>query len=265
MFNLEEHERKALQHARDIRWRQFRWLIVLAPLVFFVIGALWSMNRSPREIPPPPIQEEVQPPPPEQKQKPTPPVERKHSPKRISAAPSPTVLLKSVVHIQTNFGSGSGVVIVSTPETRVSLILTAAHVVARSDLVSIGKASGVVVYRDTSIDLALIRTDVYFQDVDLTMAYAPGDEVWSVGIPDDKHIIGQGRITKISPDFRATAPVYFGMSGGGMFVLRDGRFELAAIISSVGKCAARCFLITDSRAVPATTIYAFMRRAVDAP
>src|SRR5690349_11926492 len=111
MFDLTEHEQKALQHARDIRFRQFRVLIFAAPAVGFIIGALWSMNRAPREVPLPPIQREIQPPLSEPKPKPAPPPERKETlKKRAAIAPSPAVILKSVVHIQTDFGGGSGVV-----------------------------------------------------------------------------------------------------------------------------------------------------------
>jgi hypothetical protein len=263
MMRLTEHELKALQHARDIRFRQFRWLILAAPLFAFAAGSLWNVNRHTSELPRPPIQKGELPPRSAPKEQPSPPQEQPHKKKPTAdyRAPSSnglTSILISVVHIDTPSGSGSGVVIYSDQNR--SFILTAAHVVSRDTFVTIGNMRGRVFIRNKRDDLALVEVEETLPPVDLAKRYAPGDKVWAAAFPRTQ-VVGEGWITSVDSQLRATTPTYPGMSGGGLFVYDDG-YKLVGIIIAVGMCAEDCLRLNDTRAVSLATIKAFLRRTL---
>lgn len=141
-------------------------------------------------------------------------------------------------------GSGSGVVIYQDKER--ALIITAAHVVRGESPLVVTRgdqaAAALVVRYDEDLDLAIISTPPIWGAV----AYLARDRFsvgWGARIVAFGHPLGEhegvltdGRVTSVNDDghLRYSAPTFFGNSGGGVFMMIEGRWALVSIAQRMG-------------------------------
>lgn len=139
-------------------------------------------------------------------------------------------------YIHHHLGDGSG--------TFDSVILTAYHVVKDTPRIVVSwKGKGIkgrVIARDPALDLALIQVPVRLPKVELLAGPIwDGENTWVVGYPFGLNAsITHGFISPKGPDGpsglrQESGSIWFGNSGGGVFVLRDGRYVLAGVADAI--------------------------------
>jgi len=161
-----------------------------------------------------------------------------------------TQMLRPVVKIVDTRGYGSGVVFKN--DEKGTYILTAWHVVSSGDEVRVGwwngekydVHTGTVTYFEEPQDLAVVFVpNVHARTAALARDYTPRvfDEVWKVGAGighppfPTRGVVSLPRVPEYGVDYMmVTAPVVNGDSGGGVFVLRNGRYELIGLVDSLG-------------------------------
>lgn len=157
-------------------------------------------------------------------------------------------LLSASVLISNGFGQGSGTVIKKT-DTEM-YILTCYHVIEGADVVSVGynktdksgKVGGMTIFAgevvkiDIELDLALVKTSVVDNEIDVVNLAETdpqkGDNVYTVGNPlGILRNISKGILSNKLDGFYITdALTTFGNSGGGLF---NGKGELIGVPDKV--------------------------------
>lgn len=126
------------------------------------------------------------------------------------------------------------------------VVITAAHVVNKTDVKYFvglpfvnGLISVVVKKIDEKKDIAILESVDVMKENGASVSVAKdaniGDKVWAIGCPlGDKFVVSSGNISNISVNdkgveiIRTTSPIFFGNSGGGLFL--NG--ELVGVMSS---------------------------------
>lgn len=123
-----------------------------------------------------------------------------------------------------------------------SVILTNEHVVKGASKVYVHwkgrKIEGRVIAIDAELDLALVQVSVRLPKVEmLTGPIWDGENTWVVGYPFGLSAsITHGFISPKAPKQelrQESASIWFGNSGGGVFVLRDGHYVLAGVTDAI--------------------------------
>lgn len=123
-----------------------------------------------------------------------------------------------------------------------SVILTNEHVVKGASKVYAHwkgmKIEGRVIAIDAQLDLALVQVPVRLPKVELLDGPIwDGENTWVVGYPFGLSAsITHGFISPKAPKEelrQESASIWFGNSGGGVFVLRDGRYVLAGVTDAI--------------------------------
>ncbi len=287
--DLEEHEQRALQHAGNIIFLQLRPYLFIAPFIALFVGliiggalviakapgSLWRATQPtpqefksepppfPREEPPreheedksAQLQQDI-----ERLKKENESLKEKSKHPVIPKLPSTATLMRSVVEVTTSTGGGSGISVAY--RQGYSYILTAKHVIENRYGIYVGETAARDWYTSDTQDLALIRVAGRYPTVQLADDYQTGEPVWSAAFLMHKQVIGQGTLVNDGAQYlRITSPVYYGMSGGGIFINRNG-FKLIGTITNVGDCAPSCLVLTDAYAMSLKTINAFLREAL---
>ncbi len=126
------------------------------------------------------------------------------------------------------------------------IVITAAHVVNKEDVkyfVSLPYLKELIAVNvkkiDEKLDLAILESVNVMKEngayVLISKKAYVGDKVWAIGCPlGDKFVVSSGNISNISTNdkdvevIRTTSPIFFGNSGGGLFL--NG--ELVGVMSS---------------------------------
>lgn len=123
-----------------------------------------------------------------------------------------------------------------------SAILTNEHVVKNASKVYAHwkgkKIEGRVIAIDSELDLALVQVPVCLPKVEMLAGPIwDGENTWVVGYPFGLSAsITHGFISPKAPKGelrQESASIWFGNSGGGVFVLRDGRYVLAGVTDAI--------------------------------
>lgn len=123
-----------------------------------------------------------------------------------------------------------------------SAILTNEHVIKGASKVYVHwkgkKIEGRVIAMDSGLDLALVQVPVRLPKVELLDGPIwDGENTWVVGYPFGLSAsITHGFISPKAPKEelrQESASIWFGNSGGGVFVLRDGRYVLAGVTDAI--------------------------------
>lgn len=121
-------------------------------------------------------------------------------------------------------------------------ILTNEHVIKGASKVYVHwkgkKIEGRVIAVDSELDLALVQVPVRLPTVELLAGPIwDGENTWVVGYPFGLSAsITHGFISPKAPKEelrQESASIWFGNSGGGVFVLRDGRYVLAGVTDAI--------------------------------
>lgn len=123
-----------------------------------------------------------------------------------------------------------------------SAILTNEHVIRGASRVYVHwkgrKIEGRVIAIDAELDLALVQVSERLPKVELLDGPIwDGENTWVVGYPFGLSAsITHGFISPKAPKQelrQESASIWFGNSGGGVFVLRDGRYVLAGVADAI--------------------------------
>jgi hypothetical protein len=181
------------------------------------------------------------------------------------AEPEPEYPRGAVHIVNVTGGNGSGVMI------RKFLMLTAAHVVGDGAGITVGhkKLPAKLLHKDEKADIALLHVAVDCPCVDLAEVPAKDAKALLIGYPVNNHVHMQiatvGGIQGVLENrMQLTVPAVGGNSGGGVFVLQEGRWKLAGILVQIaGWCIDfACYPVPHlSIAVDTTTMRQFVDKA----
>ena len=172
---------------------------------------------------------------------------------------------RDAVHlVEVNGGNGSGVMIGKF------LMLTAAHVVGDGKGLTVGpkKLPAKLIAKDEKADIALLHVAVDCPCVELADVPPKDAKVLVIGFPVNNvvpnQIVTLGEVQGfVDNKLQLSAPAVGGNSGGGVFVLQNGRWKLAGILIQVAPwCMGfACFPVPHlSRAVDTTTMRQFVAK-----
>jgi len=151
-------------------------------------------------------------------------------------------------------------------------ILTNEHVIKGASKVYVHwkgkKIEGRVIAVDAELDLALVQVPVRLPKVELLAGPIwDGENTWVVGYPFGLSAsITHGFISPKAPKEglrQESASIWFGNSGGGAFVLRDGRYVLAGVTDAIyvkPMMGGLLFANTVGFFVPIESVYTFLAK-----